>query len=93
MGIVLFDQYTLLHFATGVIFYFFNFSLLSFFVIHTVFEIVENTKYGVYFIDKYLTFWPGGKVKPDKVINSIGDTIGALGGWYSAKLLDGFYKV
>jgi hypothetical protein len=92
MGIVLFDQYTLLHFATGVIFYFFNFSLLSFFVIHTVFEIVENTKYGVYFIDKYLTFWPGRKVKPDKIINNIGDTIGALSGWYSAKLLDGFYS-
>jgi hypothetical protein len=89
---LLFDQYTLLHFATGVIFYFWDFSLLLFFVIHTIFEIVENTKYGIYFINKYLTFWPGGKLQPDGIINNIGDTIGALCGWYAANLLDNWYK-
>lgn len=91
MGSQLFDQYSLLHFATGVIFYFFNFKLLTFLVIHTIFEIFENTKKGVYFIDNYLTFWPGGKKRPDALINSIGDTISAVIGWYSANLLDGYF--
>ena len=92
MGDKLIDQYTLLHFATGVIFYFFNIDFFMFFILHTIFEILENTKYGIFIINKYFTFWPGGKPKSDTIINSIGDTIGAIIGWYSSKLLDSYYK-
>lgn len=84
MGNTIFDKYTYLHFASGIISYFWNISLINWLIIHTAFEYIENTKQGVYFIDKYLTFWPGGKVKADSFINNIGDTIGAIIGWISA---------
>lgn len=92
MGKFLFDQYTLLHFATGVILYFWGFTLLSTFVIHTIFELVENTRSGIFFINNYFTYWPGGKPKADSLVNRIGDTIGVVVGWYSAKLLDEYYR-
>ena len=92
MGTTIFDQYTLLHSASGVMFYFFGFSFTMMFIIHTLFEYVENTKYGVYFIDRYFFLWPGGKEKPDEIINSVGDTIGVVLGWLSSYYLDGLYK-
>jgi hypothetical protein len=87
MGILLFDQYTYLHFAVGIIAYFWNVSLLKFLIIHTIFEIVENTDIGMWFINN-VTIWPGGKAYPDQIINRIGDTIGAVFGWYSAYCVD-----
>ena len=88
MGLKLFDQYTYLHFAVGIIAYFFNISILSWFAIHSIFEIVENTNFGINIINTYLKFWPGGKPYPDTFINIIGDTIGTIIGWLSAYLLD-----
>ena len=92
MGTKIFDQYTLLHFATGVIAYFWGLSLPLFFVIHTAFEILENTKQGINFINRYFTFWPGGKPQANHIINRIGDTIGAISGWYLSYLLDHYGK-
>ena len=43
MGSNLLDQYTLLHFAVGIVAYFWNISLFYFFIGHTIFEISENT--------------------------------------------------
>ena len=83
MGKRLFDQYTYLHFCTGAIMYFWGFSLTSWFVIHTIFEVVENTKMGIDFINKF-SFWPGGKPEADSLTNSIGDTIGGMLGWVSS---------
>lgn len=80
----LFDKFTYLHFAVGIICYFFNITLSNSIFLHTIFEIIENTEYGVYFIDNYLLFWPGGKQKADPLINSIGDTIGFIFGWITA---------
>lgn len=91
MGNKLFDQYTLLHFATGVIFYFFGIDFVWFLVIHTIFEIVENTKCGIMVINRYLTFWPGGKPQADSFMNSVGDTFGALLGWLFSEYLNSFY--
>ena len=88
MGTKLFDQYTYLHFASGIVSYFWNISFIIWMVVHTIFEICENTQFGVNFIDKYLFFWPGGKHRADKNINIIGDTIGAIIGWSSAYYLD-----
>ena len=85
MGEKFIDKYSLLHFATGIIFYYFNISLLNSLIIHTLFEIIENSKFGIHFINKYLKFWPGGKPKSDTLTNSIGDTFFFIVGWMLAK--------
>ncbi len=96
MGIKLVDQYTYLHFATGIISYFFGIPLILWFVLHTIFELTENTSFGMYLINTYFKFWPGGKPKSDSIINIIGDTIGTLLGWISAYGIDkvgNYYKL
>ena len=93
MGSKILDQYTLLHFATGIIAYFWDLSLLQWFILHLIFEIIENTSYGIYFINHYLFFWPGGKPGPDTYNNSlIGDNIGAVMGWLLAYYIDNLGK-
>ena len=91
MGTKLLDQYTYLHFASGIIAYFWNINLKNWIIIHTFFEILENTKFGVYTINKF-KYWPGGKPYSDNIINIIGDTIGALIGWLSAYYIDNLGK-
>lgn len=88
MGKYLFDQYTLLHFSVGIIAYFWNINIFLLFILHTIFEILENTNYGMKLINKYFIMWPGGKPKQDSLINILGDTIGVLVGWIIAYLLD-----
>jgi hypothetical protein len=88
MGFQFFDQYTYLHFAVGIIAYFWNISLLYWFVLHTIFEFVENTQMGIHIINKYIVFWPGGKPKSDSIMIRVGDTLGAVFGWVSAYYLD-----
>ena len=89
MGIRLFDQYTFLHYACGVVVYFFGVSLDKWMMLHTLFEISENTAYGVRFINTYLAnIWPGGKPQSDSVVNIVGDSVGTLMGWLSAMVLD-----
>lgn len=90
MGSFLFDQYTYLHFSVGVVAYFWNISLFHWFILHSIFEILENTSFGMYFINNYIFFWPGGKPKADTIINNIGDNIGAVLGWLSAFYIDKF---
>lgn len=88
MGQLFFDQYSILHFAVGIICYFWNISLLNTFIIHTIFEIIENTEEGMYIINNYVRMWPGGKPQADSIINSVGDTIGILAGWFLAQIID-----
>lgn len=88
MGNKLFDQYTYLHFAVGIIIYFWNISLRNMIILHTIFEILENTKMGMNIINNNITFWPGGKPQIDSIINIIGDTLGVIIGWGSAYYLN-----
>ena len=89
MGQTFIDKYSLLHFAVGIIAYFFYIPLPVWIIIHILFEFVENTEYGIYFNNKYFKwFWPGGKDEPDNVINSVGDTVFAILGWVVAYALD-----
>lgn len=87
MGKNFIDKYSLLHFATGIIFRFFNISLLNSFIVHTIFEFVENTNQGMHFINTYLPFWPGGKPSADSFTNNIGDTLFFILGWIVAHLV------
>tara|TARA_Y100000389_G_scaffold196124_1_gene228517 strand:+ start:1056 stop:1346 length:291 start_codon:yes stop_codon:yes gene_type:complete len=83
MGLLLFDQYTYLHFASGIIAFFWGISLSNWMMLHMFFELVENTKAGLYFINNF-SFWPGGKPYKDSLMNILGDNIGTLLGWLSA---------
>ena len=84
MGTKLYDKYSLLHLATGIIAYYFELSLLLWLILHIIFEMLENTWKGVYFIDNYIKIWPGGKRAPDTFINSVSDTVFATLGWIIA---------
>lgn len=89
MGKNIFDQYSLLHFATGIIFYFWGFSLKAWFLLHLFFEIIENTPQGINFINNYFNgIWPGGKPYSDNFINIVSDNIFAVLGWIFAYLVD-----
>lgn len=93
MGVFLADQYSLLHFSVGVLAYFWNFSLLFSFIVHFIFEMLENTTTGVHLINKYIIqpgyfSWPGGKHHPDSTMNIIGDNLFFFIGWIIAYSLD-----
>ena len=54
MGDKFIDQYTYLHLATGIICYFWGIPLYHFIIINILYEIIENTKYGIYVINNYI---------------------------------------
>ena len=93
MGLRAFDQYSLLHFAVGVVAYFWSFSFFIVIIVHILFEFVENTPVGMNFINTYfLQWWPGGKTHPDNLLNRTSDTIFTGLGWLLAYQLDRIYK-
>ncbi len=97
MGKRYFDQYSLIHASTGVISYFWSLSFVFSFLLHTIFELTENTKQGMYIINNYFMFngvigWPGGKPEPDSVQNMIGDSIAFAVGWIISFILDFYGK-
>jgi hypothetical protein len=86
MGTALFDQYSLLHFSSGIIAKFFRLSFVNWFILNIVFEYFENISEITIFINK-LKWWPGGKPKSDTFINSVGDIFSAMLGWHVADIL------
>ena len=80
MGIYFTDKYSLLHFVSGISAYYWNFSLLNWFIFHFLFELIENRPQIVKLIDR-IPFWPGGKKSPDALLNSSGDQFYAVLGW------------
>jgi hypothetical protein len=88
MGQRIFDQYTALHFAVGIVVYFWGIGLPLWIGAHVLFEIIENTSAGMHFINTYLTWWPGGKPRADSIQNAVGDTLGGAAGWLFASALD-----
>lgn len=90
MGTKKFDQYSLLHFSVGVIFYFLGLNFKLSVILHIIFEITENTKTGMN-ISNTLNSCIGGKLgKPykDSFINSVSDTVFFSLGWIVASYLD-----
>lgn len=81
MGYYIFDKFSLLHFSVGIVWNYYNLNLVSLIVLHLLFEYIENTKYGMSFINNYFTLWPGGKSHADSLINSLSDTVFSILGW------------
>ena len=86
MGTRFTDKYSLLHFATGIVVYYWNVSFPVWFVLHLLFEYAENTSIGMFHINR-LPMWPGGKEDPDSLLNSLGDQAYASIGWFVADLV------
>ena len=80
MGFKFTDRYSLLHFASGIIAYYWGISFATWFIIHLLYEYLENTMQGMKIINK-IKLWPGGKEKADTILNSIGDQFYGLLGW------------
>lgn len=83
MGKYFTDRFSLLHIASGIISYYWSISLYVWFIIHLIFEYLENTRIGMKLINT-LPIWPGGKDEADNIINRIGDQVYALVGWFLA---------
>jgi hypothetical protein len=93
MGLRAFDQYSLLHFAVGIIAYFWSISLFITVTIHIIFEFIENTPLGMDLINTYfLQWWPGGKTHPDSLLNRTTDVSFTVLGWILSYQLDKMYK-
>lgn len=89
MGHLFLDQYSLLHFSAGVIAYFIKIDIKTWIIINILFETLDNSKIGKEIINNIALFWPGGRKKyPDTLINSMGDILSCILGWYVAFLVD-----
>jgi hypothetical protein len=83
MGVFFTDKYSLLHFASGIVAYYWNVSFVAWFILHLIFELAENTETGMHYIRK-VKLWPGGKVHPDSWLNRVGDQFYSVLGWLVA---------
>jgi hypothetical protein len=90
MGKQFLDQYSLLHFAVGIIVYFWGISAINWNMIHILFELIENTDIGMKIINNVFILWPGGKNYTDSYVNNIGDLLIGYLGWVTASLLDNY---
>ena len=57
MGELFTDKYSIYHFSSGVIAYYFGVSFLKWFIIHAVYELLENSRLQKE-LDK-IEIWPG----------------------------------
>ncbi len=80
MGKAWIDEYTPLHFAVGIVSYYWGISLFTLTVLHIIFEVLENTEKGMEMIRSF-PLWPGGKTHADSIINQVSDTISSMIGW------------
>jgi hypothetical protein len=96
MGKYLIDQFTYLHFAAGIVGYFWSISLNNWIILNIIFELLENSDFGMNIINT-IPYWPGSKPKADSSINIVGDIGSVILGWLSAYYIDklgikyGFY--
>lgn len=84
----LIDQFSLLHLASGIVAYFWFINLGNWFLIHLLYEIIENTDMYIAFVNMYVPIWPGGKKKPDSISNSLSDQFFSMLGWILAYVCD-----
>jgi hypothetical protein len=90
MGELFTDNFSILHLAVGIVFYFLGISLTNSIIIHVIFEYLENLDF-IMKINNSTGWWPGGKPYSDKLINRVGDTFYFALGWLLSKYIDGYY--
>jgi hypothetical protein len=88
MGYRFIDQYSLLHFAVGIVAYFLGINFKLWLLLNIIYEIIENSQFGIKIINKLSFIWPGGKKIADTPINSVSDIIFAMLGWFIAQQID-----
>ena len=88
MGSRAVDQYSLLHFAVGIVAYFWGIGWPVLLLLHILFEILENTRVGMNIINTYISFWPGGKPRADSILNQVSDNLFSLLGWFVSQYAD-----
>lgn len=86
------DQYSYLHFASGVTAYFVGIKLRNWILLHLAVDLIENSGWGIKIIKRYLYFIKQPRLGPDPPLNIIADNIFAIIGWYSAKYLDRYCR-
>jgi hypothetical protein len=79
MGELFTDKYSIYHFSSGVIAYYCGISFAKWFIIHMIFEVIENSRLQQE-LNK-IQIWPGRKPGPDTFINSMGDQCYTMMGW------------
>ena len=84
MGLYFTDKFSLLHFAAGIVAYYWGISFSTWFIVHALFELLENTQTGMHLI-RTIKIWPGGKSHADSIINSVGDQFYSCAGWLVAE--------
>lgn len=87
MGTALVDKYSLLHFAAGIVAQYWGLTLEVWIIINVLFEILENSYYGIKFIN-YTGIWPGGKPEANSIINRTTDIIFSVLGWLFASMFN-----
>ena len=74
--------------SVGAVAYWWNHrELKNLIILHTIFELLENTVDGIKLINKF-KYWPGGKDKADSPLNMLGDTISVILGWFVAYIIN-----
>jgi hypothetical protein len=91
MGVWFTDKYSLLHFACGIVVYYWSISFVAWFILHFIFELAENTETGMRYIRK-IKVWPGGKTHSDAWINRAGDQFYSMVGWLLAYYFDKYFS-
>ena len=85
----IFDRYTYLHFAAGIIAYYWGFTFVEWIVFHLFLDIFERTEFGKKVLQFFIRIWPGREQNVlESYYNVLGDSASAALGWGSAYLID-----
>jgi hypothetical protein len=80
------DEYSLVNFAAGLLWYQAGFSFMSLLIVFGIFKLLGNTSMGLYLVDKYLTPITGYKLTSESYQN-IGLDLGfCFAGWMAGHL-------
>jgi hypothetical protein len=87
----LFDAYSFVHFSVGVISYYLKINLSTWFILITLFELIQNVQCGSLIDMIKAKITPFSQQSPESTINSIGDILSALLGWICAYYFTKYY--
>ena len=87
------DRNTYLHFAAGIIAYYWGFTLIDWLILHILLDLFQRTKLGKKVTKIFARIWPEpSDLSSETYLNVLGDSAFAVLGWVSAYLLDKFLQ-